>query len=74
MRPLLPVCGRDRRSAGVQSVEPHRASAWIPFAGIGENGSKQLAEAAVKSVKQWIYSPSAMTSVIDVSIPFEARQ
>ena len=37
-------------------------------------GNPILAEAAVKSVKQWIYSPSAMTSVIDVSIPFEARQ
>jgi TonB family protein len=37
-------------------------------------GNPILAEAAVKSVKQWIYSPSAMTSVIEVSIPFEARQ
>ena len=36
-------------------------------------GNPILAEAAVKSVKQWIYSPSAMTSVIDVSIPFEAH-
>jgi TonB family protein len=36
-------------------------------------GNPILAEAAVKSVKRWIYSPSAMTSVIDVSIPFEAH-
>ena len=44
MRPLLPMGGPDRRSAGVQSVEPHRASAWIPIAGICENGSQQLAD------------------------------
>jgi TonB family protein len=37
-------------------------------------GNPILAEAAVKAVKQWVYSPSGMTSVIDVSIPFEARQ
>src|SRR3954471_24973152 len=37
-------------------------------------GNPILAEAAVKAVKRWVYSPSGMTSVIDVSIPFEARQ
>jgi TonB family protein len=30
-------------------------------------GNPILAEAAVKSVKQWIHSPSVVTSVIDVS-------
>jgi TonB family protein len=37
-------------------------------------GNPILAEAAVKSVKQWIYSPSAMASVIEVRIAFEARR
>jgi TonB family protein len=43
--------------------------------GVQVNGGNPiLAEAAVKAVKRWVYSPSGMTSVIDVSIPFEARQ
>jgi TonB family protein len=42
--------------------------------GVQVNGGNPiLAEAAVKAVKQWVYSASAMTSVIDVSIPFEAH-
>jgi len=36
-------------------------------------GNPILAEAAVKSVKQWIYSPSVVTTIIDVSIPFEVH-
>jgi TonB family protein len=36
-------------------------------------GNPILAEAAVRAAKQWIYSPSATTTTIEVSIPFEVR-
>lgn len=36
-------------------------------------GNPILAEAAVKAVEQWVYSPSATASSLDVSIPFEVR-
>jgi TonB family protein len=36
-------------------------------------GNPVLADAAVKAVKQWVYSPSAGTSTIEVSIPFRVR-
>lgn len=36
-------------------------------------GNPILAEAAEKAVKDWVYSPSAMTSTIEVSIPFAVR-
>jgi TonB family protein len=36
-------------------------------------GNPILAEAAEKAAKEWVYSPSAMTSTIEVSIPFAVR-
>jgi TonB family protein len=36
-------------------------------------GNPILAEAAVKAVEQWVYSPSAATSILEVSILFEVR-
>jgi TonB family protein len=36
-------------------------------------GNPILAEAAVRAAKQWIYSPAATTTTIEVSIPFEGR-
>lgn len=36
-------------------------------------GNPILAEAAVRAVKQWVYSPSAGTETIEVSIPFEPK-
>ena len=37
-------------------------------------GNPILAEAAVKAVKQWVYSPAASRSTAEVSIPFEPRR
>ena len=37
-------------------------------------GNPILAEAAVKAVKQWVYSPAASPSTAEVSIPFEPRR
>jgi len=36
-------------------------------------GNPILAEAAEKAAKEWVYSPSAMTSTIEVSMPFAVR-
>lgn len=36
-------------------------------------GNPILAEAAEKAAKEWVYSPSATTSTIEVSIPFAVR-
>ena len=36
-------------------------------------GNPILAEAAEKAVREWVYSPSATTSTIEVSIPFAVR-
>jgi TonB family protein len=36
-------------------------------------GNPILAEAAEKAVREWVYSPSAETSTIEVSIPFAVR-
>jgi len=36
-------------------------------------GNPILAEAAVRAAKQWIYSPAAATTTIEVSIPFGVR-
>lgn len=37
-------------------------------------GNPALAEAAVKAVEQWVYSPSSETTTLEVSIPFDARR
>lgn len=37
-------------------------------------GNPILAEAAEKAAREWVYSPSATTSTIEVSIPFAVRQ
>jgi TonB family protein len=36
-------------------------------------GNPILAEAAEKAVREWVYSPSATSSMIEVSIPFAVR-
>jgi TonB family protein len=36
-------------------------------------GNPILAEAAEKAVREWVYSPSATSSTIEVSIPFAVR-
>ncbi len=36
-------------------------------------GNPILAEAASRAVKEWVYSPSATTSTMEVSIPFAVR-
>lgn len=37
-------------------------------------GNPILAEAAVKAARQWIYSPSASTTKLQVTIPFDSRR
>jgi len=37
-------------------------------------GNPILADAAIKAVKQWVYTPSPTRTTIDVSIPFEPKR
>jgi TonB family protein len=55
-----------------------RLSVTVSPKGIVENvaligGNPILAEAAAKAVRQWIYSPAATRSTIEVTVPFEQR-
>ena len=37
-------------------------------------GNPVLADAAMKAVQRWIYSPASSSTTVEVSIPFEARR
>jgi TonB family protein len=76
LRRVMPEYPRELHERGIEgtvrlalTISPKGSVQSVRVLG----GNPILAEAAVKAAEQWVYSPSANTSTLEVSIPFEMR-